>query len=77
MPGPTTKNRLIDLTHPLEPATPPWPATRRSRFISSRLSPTHEPQATRRPRRANLVQHIRLPHLQSHRNPYGFPGAFL
>jgi arylformamidase len=25
MPSPTTKNRLIDLTHPLDPATPPWP----------------------------------------------------
>jgi arylformamidase len=25
MPSPTMKTRLIDLSHPLEPATPPWP----------------------------------------------------
>jgi arylformamidase len=25
MPRPSLKNQLIDLTHPLEPATPPWP----------------------------------------------------
>ena len=69
--------RFIDLSHPLEVATPPWPGNPPVDVDVISAIPAERGPAALAARGAGILQHDGVPHLQPHGHPYGCAGPFL